>query len=62
MEWYRVALVSYVDGLGLAAEEWAALVALLQGYIDWCALLHLMEDPYKVSPAQRRHVLHYAPE
>ena len=44
MDGYRVAVVSYVDGLGLAAEEWAALVALLQGYIDWCALLHLMDD------------------
>ena len=37
----RVASTSYADDLGLAADEWAYLLALVQGYLDWCALIHL---------------------
>jgi hypothetical protein len=37
----RVASTSYADDLGLAADEWPHLVALVQGYLDWCSLLHL---------------------
>ena len=36
-----VPVMDDADDLGLAAEACADLIALVQGYIDWCALLHL---------------------
>ena len=50
-----MASVSYADDVGLAAEEWHDLVAQVQGYLDWCALLHLKVHVQKTQIWSLRH-------
>ena len=51
----RVASTSYADDVGLAADSWAGAVALVQGYLDWCALLHLPVHVTKTQLWSLRH-------